>query len=281
MTRKEFLKLCTLLSVSPLFAKGEDIKPYKMPALFISHGSPMNIIEEHLYTRSLKNITKTFKRPKAILVVSAHWYDSATYVSMNERQETIYDFYGFPRELYDIKYEPKGSPTTALKVKEILKDNTFLVKRGLDHGAWSVLHHMYPQQDIPTFQISIDKNLSYQEYFEIGKMLNVLREQDILVIGSGGATHNLRAVKRPPNNLEIDEWAITFDKFVKDCFVNKNFDELIDAKFHKYFQIAHPFDDHFIPALYVAGMVDKDDKIENFHEDIVLGNLSMRCIKVG
>lgn len=258
-----------------------DKKKDLMPALFISHGSPMNIVENNSYTKALIEVSKTFKKPKAILVVSAHWYDNATYISASDKQKTIYDFYNFPKPLYDIKYEPKGSPELASKVKEIIQDDSFLVDRGLDHGAWSVLTHMYPNQDIPTFQLSINKNLGYDEYFKIGQMLKVLRSQDILVMGSGGTVHNLRALKYPPYDIQIDEWAIEFDQFVAKSFVNKKFDDLIEAKFHKYFRISHPFDDHFIPLLYVAGLVNENDKIENFYEDIVRANLSMRCIKVG
>jgi len=279
MTRKQFIKLCALLSVSPLFSQNKE--RYKMPALFVSHGSPMNLIQGHMYAHALKKITQTYKKPKAILVISAHWYDESTFISASQTQNTIYDFYGFPQELYDIKYEPKGSPKLAQEVEDILKDETFLVNRGLDHGAWSVLYHMYPNQDIPTFQIAIDKNLSYKEYFNIGKQLSILREQGVLIIGSGGATHNLREVKYPPYNKQYDKWAIEFDKFVANSFTNKSFDNLIDAKNHKYFKISHPFDDHFIPLLYTAGLVSKDDKIEHFYESMALGNLSMRCIKVG
>jgi 4,5-DOPA dioxygenase extradiol len=198
-----------------------------------------------------------------------------------KKQETIYDFYGFPNELYEVKYEPEGSANFTKEVKNILKESAHFAKRGLDHGAWSVLHHMYPNQDIPTFQISMNKNLNYEEHFNIGKMLNTLRQQGVLVIGSGGSVHNLRALKRPPFNPSTDIWADEFDSFVKNSFDNKNFNALIEAKFHKYFNIAHPYDDHFIPMLYVAGLVNSSDKIEHFYEGMDLGNLSMRCIKVG
>lgn len=280
MTRKDFLKLCALLGVSSIVSKADTPKTNIMPTLFISHGSPMNIVEDNVYVQSLKDVVKTFDKPKAIVVVSAHWYTDGTFVSVSNNQNTIYDFYGFPKELYEVKYEPKGSPSYAKVVEELLEDS-FLVERGLDHGAWSVLYHMYPKEDIPTFQISIDKNLSYQEYFNIGKMLSVLRKQGVLIIGSGGATHNLRAVKRPPYDLQIDEWAYEFDNYVKKTIEDKNFESLIDAKSHKYFNIAHPYDEHFIPLLYVAGMIEKNEKVNNFHEDIVLGNLSMRSFKVG
>ena len=240
----------------------------------------MNIIRDNAYTKALKDITKTYAKPKAIVVVSAHWYTSRTSISASQTQKTIYDFCNFPQKLYEIKYEPNGSPELAQKIKNNIHD-TYLDDRGLDHGAWSVLYHMYPKQDIPTFQISINKNLGYDEYFKIGQMLSVFRDQGVLVVGSGGVNHNLRMTKRPPYDLQIDEWALNFDNFVAKSFINKKFDDLIVARFHKYFEISHPFDDHFIPLLYVAGMVKKEDKITSFSEDIVSGNLSMRCIKVG
>jgi len=279
MTRKAFLKLCALLSVSPLIGETKDLEAYKMPALFVSHGSPMNLIRNSGYTRALANIAQSIPTPKAVLVISAHWLDDATYISISQKPKTIYDFYGFPDKLYKMKYEPKGSPLYASQVKELLQEDGLLVERGLDHGAWSVLHHIYPKQNIPTFQISMDKNLSYQEHFEIGQMLSILRDQGVLIIGSGGATHNLREVKF--NSMGVDDWAYRFDRFVTESFTNKAFDQLIAAQKHPDFKIAHAFDEHFIPMLYSAGATKTTDKVEHFYEKIVMGNLSMRCIKIG
>jgi len=278
MTRKEFLKLSSLLLASPLLANMTKEKTKTMPALFIGHGSPMNIIRDNEFTRSLKNIAKTFEKPKAIVVISAHWYTDETLISDASTQDTIYDFYGFPQELYDIEYEPKGSPNLATEISKLKKDS-LLTDRGLDHGAWSVLTHMYPKADIPTLQISINRDFTYMQHYEFGAMLSKLREHGVLIIGSGSVTHNLRLTNRHQKHL--DSWAIDFDKYVKDSFSNKEFFNIINAKHHEHFKISHPFDDHYIPLLYTAGMTKKEDKVEHFYEEMTSGNLSMRCIKIG
>lgn len=279
MTRKEFIKLSALLLSSPLFSNILETKETKkMPSLFIGHGSPMNIIRDNAFTKSLKNIVNTFEKPKAIIVISAHWYENQTLISNSKIQETIYDFAGFPDELYEVDYNPKGHPKLANTISQSL-ENSILEDRGLDHGAWSVLKHMYPNQDIPTFQISINNNLTYEQHFEIGKILSKLRNHGVLVIGSGSVTHNLRMTNS--RAIMIDKWALDFDNFVKDAFSKKKLSNIVDAQFHSLFNINHPFDDHYIPLLYTAGTVEDEDKIEHFHEEIVSGNLSMRCIKVG
>jgi len=278
MTRKEFLKLSSLLLASPFYASIIKEEKKLMPTLFIGHGSPMNIIRDNSFTKSLKDITKTFDKPKAIVVISAHWYENETLISNSQEQDTIYDFYGFPDELYEVYYEPKGEPKLAKKVQSLLKDSK-LEDRGLDHGAWSVLKHMYPKADIPTFQISINKNFTYAQHFEFASLLGRLREHGVLIIGSGSVTHNLRLTNRYQKN--IDTWAVNFDNYVKKSFSDKNFFNIINAKYHSDFKISHPFDDHYIPLLYTAGASKKEDKIEHFYEEMVSGNLSMRCIKVG
>lgn len=276
MTRKEFLKLTTLLLSSPLFANKQS-SDKTMPSLFISHGSPMNIVSDNNFTKSLKKITKTFEKPKAIIVISAHWYENETLVSNSDEQDTIYDFYNFPSELYDVIYEPNGEPKLANEVSSMMKASA--VDRGLDHGAWSVLTHMYPNANIPTFQISINKNLNYLQHFEFGTILKRLRNQGVLIIGSGSVTHNLRLTNR--NAQKVDEWATIFDNFIKDSFSQKKFSNIVYAQQHPLFKVAHPIDDHYIPLLYTAGCVNEEDNVEHFHEEIVSGNLTMRCIKIG
>ena len=278
MTRKEFLKLSSLLLASPFYANMTSKEKNPMPALFIGHGSPMNIVRDNAFTKSLKNITKTFDKPKAIIVISAHWYEKQTLISNSEEQDTIYDFYGFPDELYDIYYEPKGNPKLADNISKQLKGSK-LEDRGLDHGAWSVLKHMYPNADIPTFQISINSKLSYMQHFELASILGKLREHGVLIIGSGSVTHNLRLTNS--RSSKIDDWAVAFDEFIKASFTKKEFINIVNAPYHPLFNISHPFDDHYIPLLYTAGMTKKEDKVEHFYEEIVSRNLSMRCIKVG
>lgn len=278
MTRKEFLKLTTIFLASPFYANILSKEKKQMPALFIGHGSPINIIRDNSFTQNLKNISKTFHEPNAIIVISAHWYENETLISNSEEQETIYDFYNFPDELYDITYEPKGNPDLANHISNIL-ENSRLEDRGLDHGAWSILKHLYPNANIPTFQISINKNLSYQQHFEFAKLLTKLREHGVLIIGSGNITHNLRLANRYAQ--KPDNWAVVFDNYVKQSFSKKAFLNLVTLRDEPIFNIAHPYDDHYIPLLYTAGVTKEDDKIEYFHEEIVSANISMRCIKVG
>lgn len=278
MTRKSFLKLCTALVAAPFYNQLLASEKNRMPALFIGHGSPMNIVRDNAFTKSLRSITKTFPKPKAIIVISAHWYESETMVSSSQEQDTIHDFYGFPDELYEKYYEPKGEPDLAKKVSAML-GGLKMLDRGLDHGAWSVLTHMYPKQEIPTFQISINKNLSYIQHYQLGILLARLREHGVLIIGSGSVTHNLRLTRR--GSQKIDDWAIAFDKFIKDSFNQKKFSNIVYAKNHQLFNTSHPFDDHYLPLLYTAGMTSTEDKVIHFHEEIVSGNLSMRCIKIG
>lgn len=278
MTRKEFLKLTTIFLASPFYANILSKEKKQMPALFIGHGSPINIIRDNSFTQNLKNISKTFHEPNAIIVISAHWYENETLISNSEEQETIYDFYNFPDELYDITYEPKGNPDLANHISNIL-ENSRLEDRGLDHGAWSILKHLYPNANIPTFQISINKNLSYQQHFEFAKLLTKLREHGVLIIGSGNITHNLRLTNRYAQ--KPDNWAVVFDNYVKQSFSKKAFLNLVTLRDEPIFNIAHPYDDHYIPLLYTAGVTKEDDKIEYFHEEIVSANISMRCIKVG
>lgn len=278
MNRKEFLKLSTLLLASPFYANMIKKEKNPMPALFIGHGSPMNIIQNNAFTRSLKNISKTFSKPKAIIVISAHWYENETLISNSKEQDTIYDFYGFPKELYEIDYKAKGEPKLAKEISNMIKGSK-LKNRGLDHGAWSVLRHMYPKADIPTFQISINNNFTYEQHFEFARILSKLREHGVLFIGSGSVTHNLRLAN--PRSIKMDKWAVEFDEFIKQSFSKKNLSNIINAQKHPLFDISHPFDDHYIPLIYSAAMINKKDKIEHFHEEIVEGNLSMRCIKIG
>lgn len=278
MTRKEFIKFTSLFLASPFYANMISSEKKLMPSLFIGHGSPMNIIKDNHFTKSLNNITKTFDKPNAIIVISAHWYENETLVSNSEEQDTIYDFYNFPEELYNISYEPKGDPELAKKVSKMF-NNLTLEDRGLDHGAWNVLNHLYPKADIPTFQISINKNLTYMQHFEFASLLSKLREHGVLIIGSGNVTHNLRLTNRGAKH--IDEWAKVFDNYIKESFDEKEFVNLINLQKHQIFKVAHPFDDHYIPLLYTAGATNKEDKIEHFYEEIVSANLSMRCIKVG
>jgi 4,5-DOPA dioxygenase extradiol len=244
----------------------------KAPALFVGHGNPMNAIENNNFTRSLSNLEKNIKTPKAILVISAHWYEPYFALSIHNGK-LIYDMYGFPKELYDVKYHAKDSDFLISKLKSEF-DYIKTENRGLDHGVWSILVHLFPNANIPITQISINSNLSLKEHYELGQKLSKLRDQNIMILASGNITHNLKMVNWQKNS-KIQNWAIEFDKYIANAICNKDFDSLINIK-NRYFSIAHPTIEHYIPLLYIAGAMKKDDDSQFIYEDIELSSISMR-----
>jgi 4,5-DOPA dioxygenase extradiol len=259
----------------------KSVNTKKMPVLFIGHGNPMNAIEVNPFTESLKRLGESFvELPKAIMVVSAHWLTKGTFISTTESPEIIYDFYGFPKELYHVKYPAMGAPAIAREViklvPEIKEDNQW----GLDHGAWSILKHIFPKADIPVFQLSIDFYQPMQYHFDLANRLKQLREQGVLVIGSGNIVHNLALVFSKEDNAPF-EWAAEFDEIVKERIVNKDFTSLINyEKFGRVASLAIPTVDHYVPLLYTLGMAEADEEITFTYEE-VFTSLSMRCVKIG
>ena len=252
----------------------------KMPALFIGHGSPMNIIQKSSYSEHLGNLSKGIPLPKAILVISAHWLTNGTFVSSAENPKTIYDFFGFPDELYNITYPCKGSPETATMIstslKEIAVDNNY----GLDHASWAVLKHMYPNADIPVFEMSIDINKPFQYHFDIGKKLDFLRDKGILIIGSGNLVHNLRIISFDDNAKPMD-WAVEADEIFKKLLIENDKNKLLNSfTLSSSIKLAIPTPDHYIPMLYILGMMNENDKIKFTHESIQNGSVSMRCFSI-
>ncbi len=246
-----------------------------MPALFIGHGSPMNAIEDNRFVDQWKAIAKKITRPKAILSISAHWYTKGTKIMDEESPETIYDMYGFPDDLYKIIYNAKGSPNLADKTIKLINrtvetDNSW----GYDHGTWSVLHRMYPNADIPVIQLSVDKNASMQEHYNIGRELNQLRKDGILILGSGNITHNLSRI-----NWQMSggyDWAEDFDQYIIENIRHQNHDNVINyKKAGKSADYAVPVSDHYAPMLYVLGALEGDERISIFNDECILGSLSM------
>lgn len=253
----------------------------KMPVLFIGHGSPENALSNNEFTKGWEKIAKEIPKPKAILCISAHWLSNDNQISSAKKPETIYDFYGFQEELYKIKYPANGNPALAKEIKEALSKVNIKLNdvRGLDHGAWVVLMKMYPEADIPVMQLSIDFGLPLENYFEIGKELQFLRERGVLIIGSGNLVHNLSVLDwENPNN--VFPWAREFDEFVKEKLLKQDYSALINYKKQKTADLAHPTNDHFIPLIYTIGAA-KGEKPKFFNENITLGSLSMRCILFG
>ncbi len=294
MQRKDFLKI---LAATPLLWAGMKLKDLeevtdnfrtsdKMPVLFIGHGSPMNAIESNAYTDSLKKVAARYPTPTAILVVSAHWLTKGTAVSVNPNPQTIYDFGGFEDALYRVKYEPKGSPDMAREAIKAAAEQEFLVledqQMGLDHGAWTVLKHMYPDANIPTFQLSISYYEKLEYHLRLGAALRRLREKGVLIIGSGNVTHNLGRLNWNDINATPFDWAAEFDTRVKENLEKRQFDALVNYhNFGKIAQMAHPSNGHYLPLLYAAGASDKSDELSYLYEGFHFGSLSMRCFQFG
>jgi 4,5-DOPA dioxygenase extradiol len=263
----------------------------KMPVLFIGHGSPMNIILENDFTRHLNELGKILPRPKAILVISAHWLTDGTYVTCAERPKTIYDFYGFPKELYRLNYPSPGSPHDAKLIAELVKKPLINCDYswGLDHAAWAVLKHIYPKADIPVIEMSLDyspyngwnrQTLHY--YYDLAKQLNPLREQDILIIGSGNIVHNLRLVDMENMDAEPYDWAIEFDEKVKRDLLERNHNDLLDCQnTSRVLSLSVPTLDHYLPMIFTIAMQGNDDALEFTYEGFQNRSVSMRCFKIG
>ncbi|KIC23373.1 4,5-DOPA-extradiol-dioxygenase [Leisingera sp. ANG-S3] len=251
----------------------------RMPLVFLGHGSPMNAIEDTAYSRAWTNLGKTLPRPKAILVVSAHWMTrGTTLVDVSAMPKTIHDFYGFSDALFAERYPAAGNPELAREVVTLLashhveEDNTW----GLDHGAWTVLKFLYPGADVPVFQVSVDmsKGLDYQ--LEIGHTLAVLRHRGMLILGSGNVVHNLGAVKWEAGARPHD-FALEFDSLFADKLEARDFVALSDPTgLGSLLHMAHPSVDHFLPALTIAGASDEGDDLTFMTEVIDLASISMR-----
>jgi 4,5-DOPA dioxygenase extradiol len=251
------------------------------PALFISHGSPMNAIEENEFTQSLQKIGKEILsryKIEAIICISAHWITKGTCITSNQELPTIHDFWGFPEELYKIDYPAKGNPILAKKMAEELH---LLVTEewGLDHGSWTVLKWLLPEPNlyIPILQLSIDLQKSFKEHFDFAKTLSEYKYKNILFLCSGNVTHNLSLVDFYHINAEPDVWVKKFDDFIKQVFLNKEYDKLIQIYENPLYKIAHPEPSHFIPLLYFAGL-DTNNQIRFFYEGFHYRTLSMRSM---
>jgi len=254
-----------------------------MPALFIGHGSPMNTLERNGYTNAWRAMGARLPRPRALLVVSAHWYFGATAVTAMARPRTIHDFYGFPQALFDFEYPAPGSPEVAEDVAEAVKPAWCGLDRdqwGLDHGTWSVLAHLYPEADVPVVQLSINalKPLAY--HLELGARLAALRARGIMVVASGNIVHNLGRIQWTRPDAAFD-WAERFDEAVARQLADAPGDILKLAE-HPDFAAAVPTPDHFIPLLYVAAMAaEQGARLDPLVRGYTMGSISMSCYGLG
>lgn len=262
-----------------------DIKDgLRMPVLFLGHGSPMNAIEENTFTKRLAQLGEELPRPKAILCISAHWLSAGTWVTSMPQPKTIHDFYGFPQELFDVQYPAPGSPELAKEIQKLSKRPQIHADSnawGLDHGTWAVLRKVYPDASIPVLQLSIDMSEPPSYHFELGRILRSLRDQGVLIVGSGNIVHNLRRIDWSKSQQGFD-WAIEFDEWAKTQLLNRNFTALTnDFQKTQAGQLSVPTPDHYLPLLYVLGAVDEKDALSFEYEAYDMGSLSMRCLSFG
>ncbi len=257
-----------------------------MPILFIGHGSPMNAIESNQYTQSWRNIGKTLPKPRAILMLSAHWITEwEIRISMSEKPEMIYDMGGFPPELYRVRYDAPGSREIAEEIIDIFDTKNIKIipdlTRGFDHGVWSTLIHLFPAADIPVITMSLDYRASPRQLVELGESLAILREQWILIMWSGNIVHNLGAIDWSGDH--IYPWAIKFDSRIADGLIAWKNSPLWESilEFRSWWDIsrlAHPTYDHLLPLFPLLGASLSDDRVEFYTPDIAMGSLSMRSI---
>ncbi len=257
----------------------------RMPVLFVGHGSPMNAIEENEWSRGFQALAKLLPKPRAILSVSAHWYVDGTFTTAGEKPETIHDFGGFPEPLYGIQYPAPGDPELARRVVGLVgaKRAATSADWGLDHGTWSVLVHLRPAADVPVVQLSIDARLPPAEHLAIGRSLAPLRDDGVLVMGSGNVVHNLRHAFSAwrGNDLATPGWARSFDEEVARALERRDAAYLAGALESPAGRMAHPTPDHYLPLLYAAGASAAGDPIRFPIVGFDMASLSMRSAIFG
>ena len=260
-------------------------KTEKMPVLFLGHGSPMNALEENEFVRGWREIGKTLPKPNAVLCVSAHWVTRGTLVTAMERPATIHDFGGFPRDLFEVQYPAPGSPELAEETKNIITkaDIRLDEKWGLDHGAWSVIKHLYPEADVPVVEMSLDYYQSPQFHYDLAKELAPLRKKGILIIGSGNMVHNLSMVdwdKLNTSDFGYD-WAIEASEKMRKFILSNDHQQMINYKSQSSaYNLAIPTPEHYLPLLYALALQEKDEKVSLFNDKAVGGSLTMTSVKI-
>lgn len=297
MNRKHFVK--SLLALSAMGTLGSfrlftDTLPKqgkKMPVLFTSHGNPMDIPvsrDERPFWNTLFELGKELQEHyevKAVLVISAHWCTRGTFVNNSAYPEQIYDYYGFPKHYYDPQYCPPGAPEIAKSVQELIPSAILTEDWGLDHGSWPMLMHLFPNADVPVFQMSLDYFAQPKHHFELGKQLKSLREKGVLIIGSGSLIHNLplAITKMQHNDKSMYGWESEYDLWLEKQISERNVANMINYQSsHKLGQLAAPTPDHFVPVLYSLGLMDPEDEIKFFYDESpIIPAFSERSFIVG
>ena len=255
-----------------------------LPTIFFGHGNPLNALMDNEYTRAWRRIGGSLPRPTAVLSISAHWFVPGTGVTIGTSPRTIHDFGGFPQELYRVRYPAPGSPTLARRVRDLLApipvtlDETW----GLDHGTWPVLHHVYPAADIPVVQLSIDESRPASFHLEIGRRLAALRDEGILIVGSGNIVHNLHAYAWGRHAAEAYDWAVRFEERARGMMIAGEIAPLVSyEKLGVEAQLSIPTPDHYLPLLYVLGTRQEGEPVSFPVQGVDGGSISMLAVRVG
>jgi 4,5-DOPA dioxygenase extradiol len=293
MRRKQFVTAVlkgaigmTTLSSFKSFTDGLPQQEQLMPVLFIGHGSPMNGIEDTEFSRRWTQMAKEIPTPKAVMVVSAHWFTKGTRITAMDFPKTIHDFGGFPEALFAVQYPAPGHPELAKETAEILHSANVELDHdwGLDHGAWTVIRHMYPEANIPVLQLSIDYTKGPQYHYDLAKELNSLRKKGVLIIGSGNMVHNLRMVawdKLTAPGYGYD-WAIQMNNKFKELIQAGDHNSLINySSLGREAMLAIPTPEHYLPLMYTLGLKTSKDNVAFFNDKAVGGSLTMTSVKLG
>lgn len=292
MKRSDFIKTilggAAMASLHPFYNWTKELseEDIKLPVLFIGHGSPMNGIEDNQFSQTWRKMGMKIQKPKAVLVISAHWLTRGTHITAMNNPKTIHDFGGFPQELFNVQYPAPGNPELAQATKQLITMTDVGLDHdwGLDHGTWTVVRHMYPDADIPVLQLSIDYSKPPQYHYDLAKQLAALRKKGVLIIGSGNMVHNLRMVAWDKlNEPEYGfDWANEMNSVFKSKISDGNHKALIDYEtLDKAAKLAIPTPDHYYPMLYSLALQDSKDAVSFFNDKAVGGSLTMTSVKIG
>ncbi len=292
MERKKFIQSLGLLPLAGAIMKLNELEKLsnsfdstsKMPVLFLGHGSPMNAIEENEFVREFRALGQSIPRPNAILCISAHWETQGTFVTAMDKPPTIHDFGGFPKALFDVQYPAPGHPELASQIRSLVKKTEIGLdqKWGLDHGAWSVIKHLYPQANIPVLQMSLNYNQPAQYHYDLARELSSLRKRGILIIGSGNMVHNLGRIEWTKlNEFYAFDWALEASEKMKHYILDGDHQSLIHYRNQgKAFDLAIPSPEHYLPLLYALALKDNNDRLSLFNDKALGGSLTMTSVKI-
>ncbi len=272
------------LSSFKAFSGALPLRDYLMPVLFVGHGSPMNGIEDNEFSATWTAIAKDIPQPAAVLVVSAHWFTKGTHVTAMDFPQTIHDFGGFPQELFEVVYPAPGSPDLAVETAGLITSANVGLDHdwGLDHGAWTVVRHMYPDASIPVLQLSIDYTKDARYHYDLAGELSLLRRKGVLILGSGNMVHNLRMVDWRMMDGGGYDWALQMNDQFKSLILNNEHRPLIDFQsLGKEAMLAIPTPEHYLPLMYTLGLKNDNEPVSLFNDKVLGGSLTMTSVKVG